>query len=282
MSEEHLCNNGRCKLNRLGEKHSLHDKTKKRKKISSLTVLLVNILVFTYLVAATVIFAIHFYGNMDTVITNENGTWLDVRNWVSMTITLIIPLGVAFVLWRYSIFQQAQMHIESSIQQIGISKLVEEIKELEKKQQQVTDEQIKFRKEKENYAYEKLMSLLTMINTALRKIQKDIVEEELERNEKGETINMNWFEYYHALVDDAESVLTQYSDILNTHVTNDVKNICNALKPKDEHHREYDDIVELIENTLEIIEVVSGLDKPVLQMSYRRLKNKLDYEDENS
>ncbi|MEX0596188.1 MAG: hypothetical protein WD512_06770, partial [Candidatus Paceibacterota bacterium] len=202
------------------------------------------------------------------------------------TLILEIGIGIIITVTVFAYSKRQQFHIETlvtqiQIQQNQIKNLVTEIKNLEDNQQKIIDGQLKFKKERENYAYQKLMSLFTMIYTSLQKLKEGIIDEELERNEDGETVNVNWFDYSKALIDDAESVLNQYSDILNTHVTNDVTNICKAVKPKNKHHKEYDDIIELLENTLNRLEKVSGLERPVLRLSYRTLQNTLNSQNDS-
>ncbi|MEX0862183.1 hypothetical protein [Nitrosopumilus sp.] len=68
---------------------------------------LVYILGITYVVCVAIIALVNHFTSLNTV-EIENGQWLDIQNWVSMVVTLIIPLGVAIVFWKYSHFHQKE------------------------------------------------------------------------------------------------------------------------------------------------------------------------------
>ncbi len=103
MTDENLCNDGRCKMIRMGIKRNhKHDNKSRTNRFSNLTITLVDMVVITYLVAIAIIIGIYFWGGMDTVEKNEEGIWIDIRSWVAMVVSLIIPLGIAIVLFYYS------------------------------------------------------------------------------------------------------------------------------------------------------------------------------------
>lgn len=67
---------------------------------------IIIILGLTYAVALATIAGIYHWGNMNTLVVDGEGVWLDIRNWVAMVVTLIIPVGIAVVIWRYSYIKQ--------------------------------------------------------------------------------------------------------------------------------------------------------------------------------
>ena len=125
MTIENLCNDGMCKLVRMGlDRHPSHID---EEKPTHLTVTLSYLFALTYGTTIAIIIGIHFVGGMSTVIFDGEGKWIDFKNWVTMVVTLVIPIGVAIGLWYYSNKQNQIMHKESSEQQTKISNLTNEI-----------------------------------------------------------------------------------------------------------------------------------------------------------
>lgn len=142
MSRENLCNDGSCKLLRMtGDRNHKHE-NKNKNKTKLLRVALAYLFGLTYGVTLALVIGIHFGTGTDTVIKDAYGNWLDVKNWVAMIVTLVIPIGVAVGLWYYSHKQQQIMHDESKIQQEKISSLTDEVHKIVK-EDATTKEEIK-------------------------------------------------------------------------------------------------------------------------------------------
>lgn len=70
---------------------------------------IVTIMVFTYLaMALTVSIGILYFG-LDYVEKDKDGNFIDIRNWVSMSITLVFPIAIATLIWSYSHYKQQQV-----------------------------------------------------------------------------------------------------------------------------------------------------------------------------
>lgn len=70
---------------------------------------IVIIIVFTYLaIALTVSIGILHFG-LDYVEKDNDGNFIDIRNWVSMSITLVFPIAIATLIWSYSHYKQQQV-----------------------------------------------------------------------------------------------------------------------------------------------------------------------------
>ncbi len=87
---------------------------------------LVIIVVFTYSAIGIIIISLTAFYGLDPMEKDENDKVIDVRNWVSMIVALIIPVAFALLLWKYSDFQQREIKDVVTDQKIHLLNLESE------------------------------------------------------------------------------------------------------------------------------------------------------------
>ncbi len=69
-----------------------------------------RIIIATYGAVVAVLFFGVLQWGLNLTTFGEDGKPIDVKNWVSMVVTLIVPLGIAIMIWKYSDIKQGQIN----------------------------------------------------------------------------------------------------------------------------------------------------------------------------
>lgn len=208
-----------------------------------------------------------------TIITLE-GNNVDTRqmdfdiNTIGVNIEEIEKLFTIFIQVGIGVVIAIILFILSRKQQIRIETVLEQLTDLGIKQQEIIEEQHKIlahqtnvAQQRSDYAYYACLTQLGILSPVLNKLSKGITEEELERNDVGETINFDWFKISQEYVQSLETTLNQFSIAIEPSIIHGIHNIANLVRTKNKNERDYLTEINMIKSLLIQIERISGLDR---------------------
>ncbi len=147
-----------------------------------------------------------FNFGLDYLEEDQSGTLIDVRNWVSMAVTLVIPGALAVIIWRYSHYKNEET-----------AKMIEDIQNLSKSLKQ----------EKQNRRFFALSRLRINVNQIIHYLQD--MEKKLTNSKYTDSEIVSCLQNAKANIRDIEDISKIAASDIEPSLSNTLRKRCDFL-----------------------------------------------------